>query len=116
MTRPVRCDNLIIRLVFVYPRNDSVLKKIFHFFLDIYHQQSRKGTSPLSFQENKEIVLYELTRKKKYQVTNVPVKRKIVTFLLVNVYKLNLDIILSPAVKKKHISLKFARKQGDHVV
>ena len=59
-------------------------------------------------------MLHNLTRKQQYHVTNVPVKSKIVTFLLVNV--LIEFRYLSSAVKKRHIALKFLRKQGDHVV
>ena len=68
VSRPVRCDNLIIRLVlFIREMIGSVLKNsfFFHFILDIYLQKWRKSTSPLRFRENKGIVLYNFTRKTK---------------------------------------------------
>ena len=66
----------------------SVLKKsFFHFFLDIFLQQWRKNTSPLCFQENKVIMLYNFTRKTKASsCKRSRMKSKIVAFLLVNVW------------------------------
>ena len=68
----------------------SVLNKIFllPFFLRYLTPAVKKKHIALTapkFRENNGTVLYNFTRKKKYRVTNVPVKSKIVTFLLVNI-------------------------------